>query len=141
VLASRRKSRELALQILFFSDYSSLTAQEIFPLFVRSFRDNKELDAFTMYLVEGVEQHRESIDERIRQCSEHWSLHRISRVDGSILRIAIFEMLWCPDIPAKVSINEAVELAKRFGTEKSSGFINGILDRVAHRIETGDAVV
>ena len=132
MLASRRKSRELALQILFSIDYSSVSAQEIFPLFVQSFRDNKELDAFTQHLVEGVEKHREAIDERIRRFSEHWSLKRISRVDGNILRIAIFEILWCPDIPANVSINEAVELGKRFGTEKTSAFINGILDRIAH---------
>lgn len=139
MLASRRKSRELALQILFFIDYSSLSAQEIFPLFVQSFRANKELDVFTQHLVEGVQEHREVIDERIRQCSEHWSLKRISHVDGNILRIAIFEMLWCSDIPAKVSINEAVELGKRFGTEKSSAFINGILDRIAHDSRTAEA--
>ena len=139
MLASRRKSRELALQILFFSDYSSLSAQEIFPLFVQSFRDNKELDAFARHLVEGVEEHREAINERICRYSEHWSLKRISRVDGNILRIAIFEMLWCPDVPDKVSINEAVELGKRFGTEKSSAFINGILDRITHEKPAAEA--
>ena len=139
MLASRRKSRELALQILFFIDYSSLSAREVFPLFVQSFRDNKELDAFARHLVEGVEKHRDTIDERIRRCSEHWSLKRISHVDGNILRIAIFEIFWCSDIPAKVTINEAVELGKRFGTEKSSAFINGILDRIAHEKQTAEA--
>jgi N utilization substance protein B len=132
VLVSRRKSRELALQILFLIDFSALSAREIFPPFVQEFRNQKELDDFTKELVEGVEKHREAIDKLIRQYSEHWSLKRISRVDRNILRLAIFELLWCLDIPPNVSINEAVELAKRFGTEKSSAFINGILDRVAH---------
>ncbi len=133
MLASRRKSRELALQILFLIDFSTLSAQETFPLFVKEFHKQRELDVFTRHLVEGVEKHRQEIDTLIRRISEHWSLKRISRVDRSILRMAIFEILWCPDIPSKVSINEAVELGKRYGTEKSSAFINGILDKVAHQ--------
>jgi N utilization substance protein B len=136
VLVSRRKSRELALQILFLIDFSALSARETYPSFVQEFRNKKKLDDFTKQLVEGVEEHREAIDKLIRQYSEHWSLKRISRVDRNILRLAIFEILWCPDIPPNVSINEAVELAKRFGTEKSAAFINGILDRIAHLKQT-----
>lgn len=132
MLASRRKSRELALQILFQSDFTQQPSPEALSLFVHGFHAEKELDDFTKQLVEGVEAHRLEIDELIREGSEHWSLERISRVDRSILRIAIFEILWCPDVPPKVSINEAIELAKKYSTEKSSSFINGILDRIAH---------
>jgi len=132
VLVSRRKSRELALQILFILDYSNASAKEIFPLFVQSFHDNKELDAFTKHLVVGVSTHQDAIDDMIRRYSEHWSLQRIARVDRNILRIAIFELQWCDDIPPKVSLNEAVELGKKYGTERSSSFINGILDRISH---------
>ena len=131
MLLSRRKSRELALQVLFIMDFSKLPASDTFLQFAEEFRDKKELDEFTKFLVEGVEEHKEAIDSLIRDHSEHWSLSRISRVDRSILRMAIFEILWCSDIPPKVSINEAIELGKRFGTEKSPSFINGILDRIA----------
>jgi len=138
VLASRRKSRELALQILFQSDFTQQPSPEVLPLFVHEFHAQKELDNFTRQLVEGVDEHRPEIDEFIREGSEHWSLERISRVDRCILRIAIFEILWCPDVPPKVSINEAIELAKKFSTEKSSSFINGILDRIAHSRSSSD---
>lgn len=138
MLASRRKSRELALQILFQIDFTKQPARETLPLFVQEFRVQKELDEFTKQLVDGVEQHRNEIDTLIQNSSEHWALDRMSRVDRVILRTAIFEILWRPDIPVKVSINEAVELAKKFGTEKSSGFVNGVLDRIAHLKRTSD---
>ena len=120
------------MQLLFQIEFTKRSAEEVVPQFVKEFRSDKEVDEFAGHLVAGVEKLQQVIDDRIKDCSEHWSLGRISRVDRSILRIAIFEILCCPDIPPKVSINEAIELSKKFSTEKSSAFINGILDKVAH---------
>ena len=81
-------------------------------------------------LVEGVTSHLEELDVFIVRYSEHWRLERMTIVDRNLLRLAIFELLYQPHIPVKVVINEAVEMAKRFGSEASGGFVNGILDQV-----------
>jgi len=80
--------------------------------------------------VEGVLQHKDEIDQFIERFSNNWKISRMSRVDRNIMRIAVFEILYCDDIPFKVSINEAVDLGKRYGTEESGAFINGILDSI-----------
>lgn len=85
---------------------------------------------FAEPLIRGVIEHRETIDERIRQTVKNWELHRIAAVDRNILRLAIFEMLERSDIPPVVSINEAVDIAKKFSTEDSGKFVNGVLDRI-----------
>jgi transcription antitermination factor NusB len=87
---------------------------------------------FVQGLVSGVVQHREEIDALIQSCSEHWSLERIGVVERNILRLAIYELRFLPDIPPNVSINEAVEVAKRYGAQDAWLFINGILDRIKH---------
>jgi len=83
---------------------------------------------FAVQLVQGTWENRLRIDEVIRLYSEHWSLGRMSRVDRSILRMAVYEMLYCSEIPLKVSLNEAIDLGKIYGSENSGAFINGILD-------------
>jgi N utilization substance protein B len=80
--------------------------------------------------VEGVIQYQNEIDQFIKRVSSHWKINRMSRVDRNIIRIAVFELLYCDDIPFKVSINEAVNLGKKYGTEESGAFINGILDSI-----------
>ena len=90
---------------------------------------------FAEQLVQGVELHQEEIDRLIASASEHWRLERMSIVDRNILRLALFEMLYCSDIPPKVSINEAVDIGKSFGTEESGAFINGILDHILLEVE------
>ena len=82
-------------------------------------------------LVEGVRTHQAEIDRLIEQHSHNWRLDRMSRIDRNVLRLGVFELKYRPDIPKKVSLNEAVELGKNFGTEESSAFVNGLLDRVA----------
>jgi N utilization substance protein B len=82
-------------------------------------------------LVRGCALHLNAIDERIREASKHWRLERMARVDRNILRLAIFELLERADVPRRVTLNEAVELAKRFGDENSPAFVNGLLDRIA----------
>ena len=78
----------------------------------------------------GTREHQQKIDDLIRQFTEHWSLDRMAVVDRNILRQGIYELLWAPDVPPKVTINEALEVAKKFSTQESSRFINGILDRI-----------
>ena len=87
-----------------------------------------------MDIAEGVLAHQADIDERIRQAASNYDLHRIAAVDRNILRIAIYEMLFCPDVPPVVSINEAIEIAKRFGSDESGRFVNGVLDRIRGEI-------
>jgi len=90
---------------------------------------------FATTLAEGVERERSALDSRIEACSTNWRMSRMPHVDRNILRMGAFEILFMSDVPAHVTINEAVELAKKFGTAESRGFINGILDRLAR--ETG----
>jgi len=81
-------------------------------------------------LVLGVQEHRKEIDQLIKKYSEHWRLDRMTLIDRNILRMATFELLYCEEIPPKVTLNEAIDLGKRFGSEDSGSFINGILDRI-----------
>jgi N utilization substance protein B len=90
--------------------------------------DSREL---ATTLARGCAEQREAIDERIRQASKHWRIDRMARVDRNILRLGTFELVGMPDIPRRVTLNEAVELAKRFGDEQSPAFVNGLLDRIA----------
>ena len=85
-------------------------------------------------LVLGVLEHREALDRLIQQYSENWRLDRINIIERNILRMALFELLYCEEIPPKVTINEAIDLGKRYGSEDSGGFINGILDRIQNEV-------
>lgn len=95
--------------------------------------------AFTEQLVRGVRANIEPIDEQIRASSQNWRLARMTRVDRNILRVGTYELMREPDVPRSVVINEAIEIAKRFGTEDSPAFVNGVLDRVASRVRDGEA--
>ena len=134
-MGSRRKSRELALQILFELDTNQSDVQKAIDQFWKNFDYPEDLREFSERLVEGVAEHREEIDRLIGKHAKNWSLSRIDRVDRNIMRAAIFELAHCPDIPPKVAINEAIELSKKFGSEKSPSFINGILDKIAQEIK------
>jgi N utilization substance protein B len=135
----RSKARQQALQILFQSDIRSCAPSQVLSegtaLVASSDGDAASLgcdvDDFTRELVEGVETHERELDRRLGTIAENWSLSRMSAVDRNILRIALFELAFEPDIPESVSINEAVEMAKLFGGEESSRFVNGVLGRAA----------
>lgn len=111
-------------------------------LFSLSDRAGEEDDAAVLHyaevLVRGVSQNRSEIDRIIQEHSPNWRLERMARVDRNVLRIATFELMQRPDVPHKVVINEAIEVAKRFGTEESGAFINGLLDKVAQEIRSGE---
>ena len=128
----RREARELALQALYQLDMSGDedTARSL-ALFWSHFRGRDDAQRFAHELVEGVCAERERLDALIRECAEHWRLPRLSRVDLNLLRLAAFELLAREEIPTSVSINEAVEIARRFGGEDSAAFVNGVLDAIA----------
>ena len=130
-MASRRKAREAALQMLFQIDLSGEDPEQAIALYQQCLGESEDADEFALELVRGWAQKREAVDAKVREVSQHWRLERMARVDRNILRLATFELLGMPAIPPKVTLNEAVELAKRFGDEQSPAFVNGVLDRIA----------
>lgn len=132
----RREGREAAIQFLYQLDINdrelSALPDDFWTLRTASTKaaPQPKLRAFTEQIVAGVTAHLEEIDNRIKQHAANYELHRIAAVDRNILRVAIYEMLFLPEVPPVVSINEAIEIAKRFGGEESGRFVNGILDRV-----------
>ena len=131
----RRQARELALQLLYELDVRGLAdpgpaaadfwGRQTVPEAVRGFADQ---------LVRGAKAHQPKIDELITRFAEHWELERMAVVDRNILRAGIFELLWGVEVPPKVAINEALEIAKKFSTQESTRFINGLLDRVRREL-------
>lgn len=130
-MGSRRKGREAALQILFQLETGEVTPTQAVRYYFDHFAPSREGEEFAASLVAGCAADREAIDDRIRSVSEHWRLERMSRVDRNILRLATYELLRLTDVPRRVTLNEAIELAKRYGSEGSPGFVNGVLDRIA----------
>ena len=128
-MGTRRKAREYALQLLFQQDSSlgKIVSNENVALLLPAVKPVKD---FVDHLVQGVTGHLSEIDSLIRKHTEHWSLERMALVDRNILRIAVFELLYLDDVPAKVTLNEAIEIAKRYGDGSSGAFINGILDKI-----------
>jgi transcription antitermination protein NusB len=132
-MGSRRESREIALQFLYQWDTQSkypVEQSESLKQFWGIQEFNASAKKFAEELVKGLLEHKEAVDTKIKAYAENWEFHRIAVVDRNILRIAIFELLFRDDIPPVVSINEAIELAKKFSTEDSGRFVNGVLDRV-----------
>jgi N utilization substance protein B len=134
-MGTRRIAREQALQALFYMDMHQDPESDPVALFRSCFARDTPAEPFFHCLVDGVQQRRERIDTVIEQFSSNWKLSRMSCVDRNVLRIAVFELLYCDDIPPKVTINEAIDVGKRFGTEESGAFINGILDSIRLAIE------
>ncbi len=129
-MGARREGREAAVQFLYQRDLNGGANADTVNEFWDLRPAAKKVRDFGMTLAEGVLTHQDAIDERIRTVAANYDLHRIAAVDRNILRIAIYEMLFCPEVPPVVSINEAIEIAKRFGSEDSGRFVNGVLDRV-----------
>ena len=131
---SRSRCREWALQVLYQAEYVGHRQGETIRFYRHFEAVHGETPAYLVRLVEGVTAHQEELDKLIRQYSENWRLERMAAVDRNILRLALYELLHEPDVPAKVVINEAVELAKQYGSEESGSFINGILDRIRQNV-------
>ncbi len=128
---TRRKGRELALQALYQIEITGDPSVAAMDLFLRHFEGNPKTKEFARRLVSGVVSQQTAIDRRIVECTENWKLERLAKVDLIILRVATYEIAFCPDIPPPVSLDEAIEIAKRFGSADSATFINGVLDQIA----------
>ncbi|MFH2092065.1 MAG: transcription antitermination factor NusB [Pseudomonadota bacterium] len=139
-MGDRRQARELALQALFFLDMeqlgsgkkSDLTIDQNIEAFCSNNEEEltKSVKPFFDTLIHGVMEHKARIDDLLNQCSKNWKISRMPVVDRNIMRIATYEFLECDDIPDSVTINEAVEIGKKFGSKDSGAFINGVLDQI-----------
>ena len=133
-MGKRRKARELALKILFQLDLNKENIDESLKLFWENHKVVSEIKEFANKLVYGTINNYYEIDNLIRQYSNHWQISRMATIDRNILRFAVYELIHIKDIPIKVTINEAIEIAKKYGTEDSGGFVNGILDKISKEI-------
>lgn len=134
----RRRAREHALEALYYMDVRRDFSREALARYVQCFAPSDRALAFFHRLTEGVMARRAEIDRDIERFSDNWRVSRMAYVDRNIMRIAVFEMLFCEDIPPKVSINEAIDIGKKYGTDESGGFINGILDGAFLAMERGE---
>ncbi|HDZ89632.1 MAG: transcription antitermination factor NusB [Deltaproteobacteria bacterium] len=137
-MGERRRARELAVQVLFHLEFSPDDPSEVFDLICENFQAGKSIRGFSKRLVLGVCHRKKTLDELISEASENWRIERMSRLDRSILRLATYEIVFLDDIPPKVSLDEAVEIGKRFGSEDSGRYINGVLDRIYNTKVRGD---
>ncbi len=135
----RRQARELALQALFYFDMNMEDVpHELLTLFCESFEEmvKKDSKPFFIHLVQGVMALYEQIDDLLNQASKNWRVARMPVVDRNIMRVAVFELLKCDDIPERVSINEAVDIGKKYGSRDSGAFINAVLDKIRIYLQT-----
>lgn len=153
MINNRRSGREYALKILFALKYETdtINPERILDQFWTNFRFSDDVlgepledtstvlplsvRQFTETLVRGVLKYRPVLDQQIDEVAQNWSLTRMSPVDLALLRIATFELLYLPEIPAAVTLNEAIEIAKRYGTKESPNFLNGLLDKIAGKTQ------
>jgi N utilization substance protein B len=130
---NRRKAREYALQALFQHEFAG--DRSLLELAEERSPDKKSDEAFKKFaeeLVNGTLNHLEEIDRILQEAAEHWKMERMAAVDRNILRCAVYEIIYRSDIPAAVTINEALEIAKKYSSLESASFINGLLDKIAH---------
>jgi N utilization substance protein B len=134
-VGTRREGRELALQLLYALELNPINVQEMLRLSRENSRASaEEARVFAEELVDGVVANRDAIDKIIVEKSKNWAISRMARVDLNIIRVAVFELVFLSEIPKNVTMNEAIEVAKKFGTEDSPAFINGMLDEIAATI-------
>jgi len=126
----RRNARENALQVLFQIEFNSGDLDEVLEEFRQSRRVKEKEREYGEHLVRGVIDHREEIDKIIQSHSKNWRISRMDLIDRNLLRLAAFEMIYQPDLAPAIIINEAVEIAKKYGGKESATFINGILDEL-----------
>lgn len=128
-MSLRRKGRELAVQVLYQWDVHHDTSGWLDGFWAQT-KVHPESKAFADQLVHGVIDHADELDRLIAHSAEHWTVSRMAITDRTVLRVAVYELLHMPDIPGRVTLNEAIEIVKLFGDEQSGAFVNGILDRI-----------
>jgi N utilization substance protein B len=137
-MGARHSGREAALQMLFQLEASAEDADEVVRLFWRNFEADPEGRAYADEIVRGVAARVAELDEKIAAASQNWRVERMARVDRNVLRLGTWELAHRSDVPRAVILDEAVELAKAYGTEESSAFVNGVLNRVAESLGRKD---
>ncbi len=146
-MGTRRLSRKIALQFLYQIDSASRGGYVLTSDFHSDFKSfssfhyptaDGEMLKFASMLSRGVVENIEAVDSIINRCSEHWKVSRMSMIDRNVLRFSVYEIVFLSDIPLPVTINEAIEVAKEFGSETSSAFVNGILDKIGKGMEKGE---
>lgn len=137
-MGARTTAREAALQMLFAMEATGNDAEQVIYDFWRELPGDAEGREYADQLVRGVQQDLEAIDQRIRAASQNWRLERMARIDRNALRLGAYELQTRSDVPRAVILDEAVELAKRFGSDESSKFVNGVLDRIAEDLGRKD---
>lgn len=130
-MGARSTARESALQILYAMDTAGHDVDQAISDFWRETPGDGEGRGYSDQLVRGVNGARQELDEMLAKVSANWRIERMTRVDRNVLRLGAYELRYTPDVPRAVILDEAVELAKRYGTEESSSFVNGVLDKVA----------
>jgi len=140
-VGARHSGREAALQMLFQMEQSAAEAADVIDLFWHNFVSEADPDgrAYADSVVRGVAETRDKLDAHISEASAHWRIERMSRVDRNVLRLGTWELAHRADIPRAVILDEAVELAKAFGTDESGAFVNGVLNRIADTLGRKDA--
>ena len=131
-MRKRTQAREAALQILYKQDLNPETLETLLASFWEMNPSVSEVREYAERLIKGVFENLAAIDPVISKYAEHWELHRMAIVDRNILRLSTYELLYVEEIPPKVAINEAVNLAKKFSQEESGKFVNGVLDKINH---------
>jgi transcription antitermination factor NusB len=134
-MKKRSRAREVALQYLYQHDLMRRTDLADLAEFIKEQDEDAEVRKFARDLVEGTCEVREALDREIQAVAQNWQISRMAVIDRNVLRMAAYEMLHSGDVPPKVAINEAIELGKRFSTQNSGAFINGILDRIKTRAQ------
>ena len=138
-MTKRRKSREHTLKILYRRDITKEDINEIIKSYWKENNINSSITDFSEQLAKGTAENLEKIDEYIKKVSEHWTIDRMGVIDRNLLRMAVQELLFMEDIPLNVTIDEAIEIAKKFGTNDSANFVNGVLDKIKNDLEKTEA--
>jgi N utilization substance protein B len=137
-MGARHSGREAALQMFFQMEGSGVAPEQVIDLFWRNFDPEPEGRSYADAAVRGIGDTRVAVDAQISAASTHWRLERMARVDRNVLRLGTWELIHCLDVPRAVILDEAVELAKAYGTEESGPFVNGVLNRVAENLGRKD---
>ncbi len=129
-MRKRTKARECALQVLYAMDIRKGSKNEVSKGYWQEKNEDQEIKMFAQKLIEGTLVEMSKIDMLITKYADNWRIERMAVIDRNVIRMAIYELLYATDIPPKVAINEAVDLAKKFGDEESGSFVNGVLDKI-----------
>ena len=137
-VGKRRKAREIVLQVLYEAEFSDMSSEDILQEHVRRRSSSEETVSHAKALLGQIQQHRSELDEMIGTGLANWDLERVSLIDKNIIRFALAELLYFPDVPSKVIINEAIEIAHKYSSGDAGKFVNGVLDRFAQTHRDAD---